>query len=182
LTKLELVNTGQSCERAVDTEFLALENARFRLRGGECIDIPDWVWKRGEQWAFLAEDGPWRAGLIEGLLGHAPLIRGELRGPSMGHTHAPLSTSLIAHLSPESHRQLALSESSFYQSRWHSGLGEGERTLQDFLLFSSVREINPFELEESSVEPRDSLTTTAVAAGTRIDVDRNAKTRVPFER
>lgn len=47
-------------------------------------------------------------------------------------------------ISPEVHRRILTSESSFYQSRWHNGLEEGSLTADAFISRQWVEEINPF--------------------------------------
>jgi molybdate transport system ATP-binding protein len=75
------------------------------------------------------------------------LAAGELRGPhTIGNQpHSP-ARETIAHVSPLTQRHLAVQESSFYQSRWHGGVEEGERTVATFLSQESVEERNPFEV------------------------------------
>jgi molybdate transport system ATP-binding protein len=41
---------------------------------------------------------------------------------------------------------MTAAEGSFYQSRWHSGVAEGERTVTDFLSAASVEQRNRFEV------------------------------------
>jgi molybdate transport system ATP-binding protein len=57
-------------------------------------------------------------------------------------------------LSPHLQRELATVESSFYQSRWHSGASEGRRTVAQFLSQASVQDINPFQLDAPIGDPR----------------------------
>jgi len=107
-----------------------------------------WTWRTGEQWGMLGPDGSGKSLLIEALLGRVPLAQGELRGPYTGLERSDREhTETIAHVSPLTQRQLAVQESSFYQSRWHSGLQEGQRTVAQFLSQESVEEHNPFEVE-----------------------------------
>jgi molybdate transport system ATP-binding protein len=132
----------------VGEEFLALENAAVRFGERLVFKHTRWTWRTGEQWAMLGPDGSGKSLLVEALLGRMPLAHGELRGP-----HAILETSdrkpteAIAHVSPLTQRQLVVRESSFYQSRWHSGLQEGQRTVAQFLSQESVEEHNPFEVD-----------------------------------
>jgi ABC-type transport system involved in cytochrome c biogenesis ATPase subunit len=128
-------------------EFLALEGASVRL--GETIVFrgTNWTWRAGEHWGMLGLDGAGKSLLIELLLGRVPLADGDLRGPhSLGGQPACLSAELIAHVSPLTQRRLAVQESSFYQSRWHSGVGEGQRTVAQFLSQDAVEERNAFEV------------------------------------
>ncbi|MFZ2640122.1 MAG: ATP-binding cassette domain-containing protein, partial [Verrucomicrobiia bacterium] len=102
-----------------------------------------WIWRRGEQWAILGPNGSGKSLLALALCGKAPVVRGEIRH---GLEDDPASKETVALLSPHIQREMILRESSFYQSRWHSGLGEGQRTVAQFLSQASVEEINPFEV------------------------------------
>ena len=126
---------SKSRRAAASREFLALENASVRLGDAIVFGGTNWTWRPGEHWAMLGSDGAGKSLLIEALLGHVPLAEGEMRGPD-----------LIAHVSPLTQRQLAVQESSFYQSRWHSGVEEGLRSVAQFLSQESVEERNPFEV------------------------------------
>jgi molybdate transport system ATP-binding protein len=53
----------------------------------------------------------------------------------------------VALVSPHTHRAVVARESSFYQSRWHSGLDEGQLTVGGFLSQEHVEDINPFEVD-----------------------------------
>lgn len=99
--------------------------------GTGCISevSEDWLkLGRGEQWAILGPNGSGKSAL-------AVAIAEEVTAQGS-----------VALLSPRWQREVMLQESSFYQSRWHSGIGEGQRTVRQFLSQSSVEEINPFEV------------------------------------
>ena len=49
---------------------------------------------------------------------------------------------------------MATGETSFYQSRWHSGVSEGRQTVAQFLSQASVEDINPFEVGARKSDPR----------------------------
>jgi molybdate transport system ATP-binding protein len=133
--------------RTASREFLALENASVRLGDRIVFRGTNWTWRAGEQWAMLGPDGAGKSLLIQALLGHVPLVEGDLRGPYLTcESAASPITENIAHVSPETQRCVAIQESSFYQSRWHSGAGEGLRTVEQFLSQESVEERNPFEV------------------------------------
>lgn len=128
-------------------EFFALENASVRLGEGTAFQNSTWIWRSGEQWAVLGPDGAGKSLLIEAMLGRVPLVDGDLRGPcAWGSKTGKTAPQVVAHVSPLTQRQLAVQESSFYQSRWHSGVEEGLRTVAQFLSLESVEERNPFEV------------------------------------
>lgn len=122
------------------------------LRSGEQEVFPRtrWTWRRGEQWAILGPNGSGKSLLALALRGIVVVLRGEIRyhfDPPTDSSTAPLAPEeSIALLSPHTHRALVTRESSFYQSRWHSGLDEGEQTVAQFLSQASVEDLNPFEI------------------------------------
>ncbi len=128
-------------------EFLAFESASFRVGGAVVFRNTNWTWRAGEQWALLGPDGSGKSLLVEAILGRAMTPRGEVRGPfPKGGLEDSRSTPVIAHVSPQTQRELAMEESSFYQLRWHSGLDQSPRTVAQFLSQESVEDRNPFEV------------------------------------
>jgi molybdate transport system ATP-binding protein len=140
----------KSASRSRGPEFLAFDQVGLRLANSVVFGRTNWTWRQGEQWAILGPDGSGKSVLVNALLGRAPLAAGELRGPH-GPADAPelAPEEAIALVSPESQRQLAVREATFYQSRWHSGLREGQRTVSQFLSQESVEDHNPFEVNPS---------------------------------
>lgn len=137
-------------------EFLRFENAA--VRAGELVRFHrmNWTWKLGEQWAILGGDDSGKALLVRALLGQAPLASGEIRGPRDPADDSELDPSdSVAVVSPETQRQAALAASSFYQSRWHSGLEHGDRTVAAFLSQASVERRNPYEISATHGNARD---------------------------
>ncbi len=124
-------------------ELLALD--RVAIRDGERLAFRGtrWTWRRGEQWAILGPNGSGKSRFALALCGKAPVVRGEIRHGFAAEA-APDKDAVL--LSPHVQREMILRESSFYQSRWHSGLGEGQRTVAQFLSQASVEELNPFEV------------------------------------
>ncbi len=115
------------------------------IRDGEQLAFrgTHWTWRHGEQWAILGPNGSGKSLLALALCGKAPVVRGEIRH---GLEDDSASRETAALVSPHIQREMILRESSFYQSRWHNGLGEGQRTVAQFLSQASVEEINPFEV------------------------------------
>jgi molybdate transport system ATP-binding protein len=105
-----------------------------------------WTWRRGEQWAILGPNGSGKSLLALALCGQAPLLRGEIYYHFGASAADGVPEQSIALLSPQVQREFATGQSSFYQSRWHSGIAEGRQTLAQFLSQASVEEINPFEI------------------------------------
>lgn len=141
------VRTPRPTASSAAPVILAFEHATLRAPAGRSFPDLHWTWRAGEQWAVLGPDGAGQECLVEAMLGKRPLRRGEWRAP--GHpaeAAAATGPDLIAHLSPLVQRQVAAGEASFYQSRWHSGLAEGQRCVADLLTQASVEERNPFEV------------------------------------
>jgi molybdate transport system ATP-binding protein len=122
------------------------------IRWGERVVFEGtcWTWRRGEQWAVLGPNGSGKSVLALALCGKAPLARGQIHyhldTVDSDRVQDSIPEQSIALLSPHVQRDLAWQESSFYQSRWHSGIGEGQRTVAQFLSQASVEDINPFEV------------------------------------
>ncbi len=90
-----------------------------------------WVWREGEQWAILGPNGSGKSLLAMAIAGQLPVTRGEVRY-TFGERRSAQDFApedCITLLSPRVQRELMTHESSFYQSRWHSGIGEGQRTV-----------------------------------------------------
>jgi molybdate transport system ATP-binding protein len=129
----------------VSREFLALENASVRSGARRFFRKTSWVWRTDEYWAILAPDDAGTSVFCQMLAEELPLAEGELRGPA-----GPRDTARgepVVYLSPDSQRRLASRESSFYQSRWHSGIQEGQQTVNEFLSQESVEQRNPYQVD-----------------------------------
>jgi molybdate transport system ATP-binding protein len=145
-------------EGSADREFLAFENVSIRLGEVAVFQNTNWTWRFGEQWAMLGPDGSGKALLVEAILGRAPIVQGEVRGPFPKRgMEDRLRAPAIAHVSPQTQRELAVQESSFYQLRWHSGLEQGPRTVAEFLSHDSVEDCNPFEVDPRRGSRREFL-------------------------
>jgi molybdate transport system ATP-binding protein len=134
-----------------------LDHVTLRLPSGDLTFVDTtWTWRHGEQWAILGPDGAGKSLLVEALLGNVPAVRGEIRGPTEHDGRRRTGPSVdFAVVSPEVQRQLILSQTSFYQSRWHSGLNEGRSTVAAFLSQNSVEDHNPFEVDGQRGDPHD---------------------------
>jgi len=133
---------------------LTLDHITVREGGRMAFPHACWTWRRGEQWAILGPNGSGKTLFAMALCGRAPLLRGEIHyhfEPAIGDVLAEQS---IALLSPQTQRELATGEASFYQSRWHSGIAEGRQTASQFLSQASVEDINPFEVGARRSNPR----------------------------
>ncbi len=137
---------------------LVLDNITIRWNERAAFPRTCWTWRRGEQWAVLGPNNSGKSLLALALCGKAPLMRGEIhyhfdQASEMQRPDAVPEQS-IALLSPQIQRDLATGESSFYQSRWHSGVSEGRRTVAQFLSQTSVEDINPFAVDAPKGNPR----------------------------
>jgi molybdate transport system ATP-binding protein len=138
-----------------DHEFLCFDGVTLPGRPARAPRL-HWLWRRGEQWAVLGSEGTVASELMRALRGEVPVAAGEIRGP-----HGPLDQpelgpeEAVGLVSPETQRQVVLAEASFYQSRWHSGLGEGQRTVGSFLSQASVEQQNPFQVDASLRNARE---------------------------
>ncbi len=132
-----------------------LHAAALVQNGGPCFRQTRWTWRPGEQWAILGADDSGRSLLVDAILGLVPLVRGEMCGAVFeDNGHGRTGVDPIAPVSPRVQRQIAEQESSFYQSRWHHGLHEGERTVSRFLSWECVQGYNPFQVDAPPVGAR----------------------------
>jgi len=143
---------------AANTCLLVLDNITVRWNERTAFARARWTWRRGEQWAILGPNSSGKSLLALALCGNAPLMRGEIHyhfdGSSGAQSRDAVPEQSIALLSPQIQRELATGESSFYQSRWHSGISEGRRTVAQFLSQASVEDINPFQVDTPKGDSR----------------------------
>jgi len=141
-----------------ETGLLVLDNVTVRWNEGAAFPRTHWVWRHGEQWAILGPNGSGKSLFALALCGRLPLRRGEIHyhfdAEGEGSPPDAVPEQSIALLSPQTQRDLAAAESSFYQSRWHGGISEGRRTVAQFLSQSSVEGLNPFEVGGCKGNPR----------------------------
>jgi len=130
----------------VDNRMLVLDDVAVHWNGQVAFPRTRWTWRRGEQWAMLGPNGSGKSLLALALCDKVPLQRGEIHFQFEDIKPDAIPEQSIALLSPQVQRDLVSSESSFYQSRWHSGISEGRRTVAQFLSQASVEERNPFEV------------------------------------
>lgn len=117
------------------------------LRSGTRPAFPrtNWAIRAGEQWGVLGPNNSGKSLLAAALAGDVTPVRGEVGTLEAGMTDSPVQKPVVL-VSPHTHRAVVTAESSFYQSRWHNGLGEGHFTVNLFLSQEQVEEINPFEV------------------------------------
>jgi molybdate transport system ATP-binding protein len=140
--------------KKIDDALLVLNDIAIRWNGRIAFPRTRWTWRRGEQWAMLGPNGSGKSLLALALCDQAPLQRGEIHWHFDGLEADVIPEQSIALLSPQTQRDLVVTESSFYQSRWHSGISEGCRTVAQFLSQASVEDRNPFEVGGYRGDPR----------------------------
>lgn len=118
-----------------------------------------WTWKPGQQWAILGANGSGKKYIVSALLRRQQPFQGKITfqlPPTPSELDIPglANRQIIFKISPEDHRQILASQSSFYQSRWHSGLEEGSLTADSFLSHKVVEDINPFEVGTRGADPQ----------------------------
>jgi len=126
--------------------FLTLSNATFRLGDRLVFENSSWVFQNTEHWAIVGPNGSGKSLLGDGLRGRLPLVHGEL----LYHFRPPggmTAEQCIGHLSFEERR--ANVHDTVVQSRWNSADQESGISVEEFLEFERVMEINPFEVNAS---------------------------------
>lgn len=137
-----------------DDALVEFQNASFSVGGN--IVFPDTAWKirKGEQWGIVGPNGSGKAILVQAILGEIMPTSGSVSYNLMdsgGRECDP--PDAIAMISTEKQREFIRKESSFYQSRWHSGIEEGEHTVSDYLSQKIVEDINPFAVDARMSDP-----------------------------
>jgi len=133
--------------------WIVFEDVTLRIGDALAFGGLRWTWNRGEQWAVLGPNGSGTSYFASAVAGRLPVAAGEI------HHRFDLANSGLAPenavglLSPQVQRALAMEEASFYQSRWNSGIGEGRRTVGQFLSPQSVFDINPYEIGAGKAIP-----------------------------
>ena len=147
---------AKSSAAKTNASLLTLDQIAIRGNGPGRAAFADtcWTWQRGEQWAVLGPNGSGKSLLALAICGRVPLLRGEIHYHFDAAAADVFPEQSIALLSPQVQRELATSESSFYQSRWHSGIAEGRQNVAQFLSQASVEDINPFEVGARKSNPR----------------------------
>lgn len=117
-------------------------------RGGAAVfRNTHWTIRAGERWAVVGPNGSGKSLLAQVILGRIRPVAGEVQTGFQDAAGRELDAAeAVAWISPQTQRELMQRESSFYQSRWHSGLEEGEHTVASFLSQAAVEEINPYEV------------------------------------
>ncbi len=124
-------------------EYFALAGVTFRDGDQRVFPRTDWTVRADEHWAVLGPNGAGKSLFARTLTGQEVPLAGDIRWTFAGDASPE---ALVALVSPHTHREVLAHESSFYQSRWHSGLAEGETTVRQFLSQEAVEGINPFEV------------------------------------
>jgi len=126
--------------------FLSLNHATFRLGDRLVFEDSCWLFGEREHWAIIGGNGSGKSLLADGLRGRLPLVAGELRygfRPAQGST----AQECIGHVSFEERK--ANVRETVVQSRWNSLEDESGLSVQEFLAFERVMDINPFEINKS---------------------------------
>jgi molybdate transport system ATP-binding protein len=131
--------------------YLTLCDATFRLGDRLVFENSSWVFGETEQWAIVGANGSGKSLLADALRGRLPLVHGELIyhfQPAAGMT----AEDCIGHVS-FAQRKANVHE-TVVQSRWNSADQESGISVQEFLAYERVMEINPFEVDASDAEKR----------------------------
>jgi molybdate transport system ATP-binding protein len=134
--------------------FLTLSRASFRLGDRLVFEDSSWVFQKTEQWAVVGANGSGKSLLGDALRGRVPLVKGELTY----HFHTPAGMTAeecIGHLSFEERK--ANVRDTVVQSRWNSADQESGLSVQEFLAYERVMEINPFEVNAADAGRRDAF-------------------------
>lgn len=127
---------------------IEFRNASFEI--GDKLVFPDTELRiqKGERWGIIGPNGSGKWLLVEAITGDLSPACGEVLHnfkTTNGEEIDPAEA--IALISAQTQRAFIRRESSFYQSRWHSGIEEGRYTVSEFLSQEVVEEINPFAVD-----------------------------------
>ncbi len=122
---------------------LEVDDLGIRAEGRWWFKGVAWRIRAREHWAVLGGNGSGKSLLAAALCGEVPFARAEPRFGRDAHHHV---APRVVTVGPREHRALIRGQSTFYQSRWHSGLDEGGLTVRQHLSWESVEAVNPFEV------------------------------------
>ncbi|MGC8743965.1 MAG: ATP-binding cassette domain-containing protein [Verrucomicrobiia bacterium] len=147
-------NARSIAARLEDCALVEFRNATFEINGETVFPSTTLKIKKGEQWGIVGHNGSGKSLLIQAILGEILPVSGEVSF-SFYNEHGSESdpADVIAVVSAQKQREFILRESSFYQSRWHSGIEEGEHTVAEFLSQRVVEDINPFAVDAKVSDP-----------------------------
>jgi len=104
---------------------LVFKNATLRAGARFAFPRTNWTIYSGEQWAVLGPNNSGKSLLASALAGETLPVRGEIN-LAFAPGAEPSRQKSVVLVSPHTHHAVANAESSFYQSRWHGGLNEGQ--------------------------------------------------------
>ncbi len=129
--------------------FIRLTGASFRLGERVVFRRTDWSFRRNEQWAIVGRNGSGKSLFAAALQGILPVVEGEVEYHfDVRSEESP--EQRVACVSFEQQRGLA--GESLAATRWFSLEQEESATVRDLLSFKSVKEINPFAVEDHGRE------------------------------
>ena len=154
-------NKGINYKHAADRPEILQSNVLVEFRAatfsiGSEIVFPEteWTIKKGEQWGIVGPNGSGKSILIQAILGEIlPSDGAVIHNFTDDNGNECDPSSAIAVISAQKQREFIRNESSFYQSRWHSGIEEGEHTVTDYLSQRIVEDINPFAVDAKVSDP-----------------------------
>lgn len=141
--------------RLEDCALVEFHNATFEINGETVFPATTLKIKKGEQWGIVGYNGSGKSLLIRAILGEILPVSGEVLHNFYNERGSESDPAdVIAVVSAQKQREFIRRESSFYQSRWHSGIEEGEHTVAEFLSQRVIEDINQFAVDAQVSDPR----------------------------
>lgn len=133
---------------------MVLDRITVRHAGRDRLKGLIWVIRQGEQWAVVGPAGSGKSLLAAAVAGQALVVKGEVSHPLVEKlTDARFPGARLGYFSPRTQHQLASRSSSFYQSRWHGSLDDGDTTVEQYLSWENLHDINPYEVHPGLAQP-----------------------------
>jgi len=134
--------------------FISLNDVSVRLHDKILFEGLCWEMLDDQHWAVIGPNGSGKTVLMKVLCGSLPVVKGKLVYhfmPEGGQNVAPQDQ--IACVTFEAQRK-TLSDGTFYQVRWNSGVNEDTLSVAEYLSERGVKGANPYHVAENAAGPK----------------------------
>jgi molybdate transport system ATP-binding protein len=138
--------------KTVQKELLVLSLKHIFIRHGDNIIFPGTSWqvKKDENWAVIGENGSGKSSLIEAICGRLILTAGEIEYHFLKNMAEPTQPyHWIETVSFDSVGHVLKKQGGVYQSRWNSIMNDEAQRVAEFLSYSNIYQINPYEISRN---------------------------------
>ena len=141
-----------SKNKNVQKNSLVLELKHISIRHEDNIIFPatSWQVKKGENWAIIGENGSGKSNLIQAICGRLILTAGKIEYHFLQHKALQTQPyNWIETVSFHSAGRMLKKQGGVYQGRWNSIVDDEAQRVSDFLSYSNIHKINPYEIAKN---------------------------------